>query len=284
MKRKPPTRNRKKQKPHETINNLGKQDKCLRSRYKGECLLKGILPDEPCTKLVWNHTIGRKFLRGVTSKDGRLQYWDIFSGKILAIQSMGENKVPGERLIQEINKFEPSEFRIDNFHCQIKGACNPHDNKAFETIETPTLFDGNNPDHQSRMAMRAAFSETAFLSNIEPWIGDHKRKHGSVILPWQTTKNHQCASQLRLKSWIELVTDNKTDQVITEYMKEKLPIRMATCGTFARTDMQSPATISVMPKADGYSDILVSIRTDESGTKTQQQNDQIESLISLVQL
>ena len=54
--------------------------------------------------------------------------------------------------------------------------------------------------------------------------------------------------------------------------------------TFARTDMQSPATISVMPKADGYSDILVSIRTDESGTKTQQQNDQIESLISLVQL
>ena len=110
-------------------------------------------------KWVWNHTIGREFLRKVTSPNGHIQYWDIFSGKMMGIQSMGGRKIPGERLPQDVTEFEPSKFGIDNFHCQIQGACNRHDHKAFETVETPKLFKGNEPDHQTRIAMRAAFAE-----------------------------------------------------------------------------------------------------------------------------
>ena len=271
-------------KPHERIKEFGKQDWGLRSRYRGECLLKDILPEERCAELAWNHTIGRQFLREITSKDGRIQYWDIFSGKMLAIQSMGTKRLLGERLPQDINEFEPSELGIDNFHCQIKGACNRHDHKAFEEIETPGLFRGNDPDHQTRMAMRAAFAETALLSNTEPWIGDNRRKHRSVVIEWSRIKNLRGSSHDRLKAWVQLVVASKTTQVSTEYRKEQLPIRMAVCGTSARTDVRSPATFSLMPRIDGLTDILISTRTDESGSRTQQQNEQTEMLMALVPL
>ena len=282
-KSKPSSKRRKQRKLHELLDSLGREDKILRSRYRGECLLKAILPEQPCTKLVWNHTIGREFLRKVTSKNGHIQYWDIFSGKMLGIQSMGSGKIPGEKLPQGITEFEPSKFGIDNFHCQIQGACNRHDHKAFETIETPNLFKGNDPDHQARIAMRAAFAETALLSNTESWIGDQRRKHKSVILQWQIMKNHQQNSRLRLKSWLELITNNKVCQVSTEYLKEQLPVRMTACGTFNRTDVQAPATFSLMPRNDGLTDILISTKTDESGIRTQQQNEQTERLLGIVQ-
>ena len=287
-KRQPSNGHRKKReqrtKPHERIKEFEKQDWGLRSRYRGECLLKDLLPDEPCTELAWNHTIGRQFLREITSKDRRIQYWDIFSGKMLAIQSMGAKKLLGERLPQDINEFKPSELGIDNFHCKIKGACNRHDHKAFEEIETPSLLRGNDPDHQTRMAIRAAFAETAFLSNTELWIYDNRRKHHSIETEWIRIKNLRDSSHDRLRAWVQLLVANKTTQVSTEYLKEQLPIRMAVCGTFARTAVRSPATFSLMPRIDGLTDILISTRTDESGTRTQQQNEQTEILMALVPL
>ena len=83
---------------------------------------------------------------------------------MLAIQSMGTKKLPGERLLEEINEFRPSKVGIDNIRCQIKGACNRHDHRAFEPIETPILFKSDDPDHQARMGLSAAFLEAAFLS------------------------------------------------------------------------------------------------------------------------
>ena len=238
-----------------------------------------------CGELASNHTIGRQFLREITSKDGYIQYWDIFSGKMLAIQSMDTKKLLGERLTEDIKEFEPSKkLGIDNFHCQIRGACNRHDHKAFEEIETPGLFRDNDPDHQTRMAMRAAFAETALLSNTEPWVGDNRRKHSSVVMEWNRIKNLRDSSHDRLRAWVQLVVASKTTQVSTEYLKEQLPIRMAVCGTFAQTDVPSPATFSLMPRADGLTDILISTRADESGTRTQQQNEQTDVLMALVPL
>ena len=217
-------------------------------------------------------------------QNGHIQYWDIFSGKMLGIQSMGGRKIPGERLPQDITEFEPSKFGIDNFHCQIQGACNKHDHKAFETVETPKLFKGNEPDHQARIAMRAAFEETAFLSNCAAWIGDQRRKHKSVILQWQIMKNHQQDSRLRLNSWLHLITNNEIDRVSTEYLIEQLPVRMAACGTFARTDIESPATYNLMPRNDGLTDIVISTKTDEPGMRTQQQTEQIEKMLEIIQI
>ena len=144
-------------KPHERIAALGEWDREFRGCHRGECLLRDILPNEPCTDLAWNHIIGREFLREITSKDNQILYWDLFSGKMLAIQSMGTKKLPGERLLEEINEFRPSKVGIDNIRCQIKGACNRHDHRAFEPIETPILFKSDDPDHQARMGLSAAF-------------------------------------------------------------------------------------------------------------------------------
>ena len=273
-------------KPHEQIAALGEWDRRFRGCYGGECLLRDILPNESCSDLSWNHIIGREFLREVKSKDNQILYWDMFSGKMLAIQSMGTNKLPGERLLEEINEFRPSKVGIDNIRCQIKGACNRHDHKAFEPIETPIQFKGDDPAHQARMSLRAAFLETAFLSTSVAWIKNWRFVNPAILREWRTLDDLRDSSQNRLSSWIDIIGNSKSRRVYTEYTKEPLPIRVAACGTAARLGVKSsPSTFSLMPRTDGLTDVLVSCLDAESrGCRTPEQDAEADAVRDVVRL
>ena len=247
-------------------------------------MLKDILPNEPCTDLAWNHIIGREFLREITSKDNQILYWDQFSGKILAIQSMGTKKLPGERLLEEINEFRPSKVGIDNKRCQIKGACNRHDNKAFEQIETPILFKGDDPGHQARMSLRAAFLETAFLSTSVAWIGNRRKVNRAILMEWRILDDLRHSSLSRLRNWIDVIGNSESRQVHTEYTKESLPIRVAVCGTAAQLGgKSSPSTFSLMPRTDELTDVLIScLDTESKGYRTPEQNAEVDAVRDVV--
>ena len=125
--------------PNEEIEEFREWDIDFRSNYRGPCLLRTVHPATPCNIKSWNHIVGEKFLSLVAPK-GKVLYWDIFSGRMLAIQSMVMGKL-GRKLVDEITDFKPDPIGIVNDpRCQIKGSCNHHDNKAFERIETPFIF------------------------------------------------------------------------------------------------------------------------------------------------
>ena len=270
-------------KVHQQIEAFGEQDRDFRSGYSGECLLKDILPAESCSGLVQNHIIGREFLKQITSRDNQILYWDIFSGKAIAIQSMGNNKIPGEKSLEDIRDFRPSKVGIDNIRCQTVAACNRHDHKAFELIETPAMFNAHDPSHQARMGMRAAFLEAAFLSNSEAWIRPQRFVHRAILIEWTTLNGLRDTSLKRLKTWINAVTDRKTTEIYTKYTEQRLPIRIAVCGTVARLGAKSPSTISLMPRSDGMTDILISSLDSEfKGRKTPQQDKELELLSNLI--
>lgn len=269
--------------PNEEINELRKWDIEFRSNYKGSCLLKITDPSAQCTIRSWNHIVGEKFLSLITTKD-KVLYWDIFSGKMLAIQSIVNGKL-GRRMVQEIGEFKPDLIGIVNDpRCQIKGSCNHHDNKAFSLIETPSLFDPENEQHQVIIGMRAAFAEAAFLSNTEQWLKVRARgKPRAVFLALHKIRGEQNQSITRLQDWIDIVERNAIDEVQTIHRTEELPVPMAACGTSNRDDSYFAPTINFMPRTDGKTDILISTQT--KGTKEQKgkELDEIERLMNIIE-
>ena len=158
----------------EAIKKLAKWDKQLRFGYRGDCLLKDYAPTVDCTKWGGNHIVGETFL-SLIAQESHVLYWDIFSGRMLALQSMIDGKT-GRKLPQEISDIRPHCVGIaSDPRCQIRGACNIHDTKAFELVETPQLFKAHDHEHQAIIGMSAAFSEAAFLSNAAQWIGNRTR-------------------------------------------------------------------------------------------------------------
>ena len=195
-----------------------------------------------------------------------------------------DNKTLGRKLVQDIKDFKYSKFGIDDLRCSIKGACNPHDHAAFEAIETPQRLDATNPNHQAIMAMRAAFVETAFLSNTIPWIANRRRRHRSILLELMRIESLKDSSQERLRAWIKLITEDRTNEVLTEHRIEKFPIRMAACGTYAHTKSVSPESISIMPRTDGMTDILISTRAGATRYRTKQETENLEGQLELIEL
>ena len=269
--------------PNEEINVFREWDIEFRSIYKGSCLLKSIDPSGHCNVRSWNHIVGEKFLSLITTKN-KVLYWDIFSGKMLAIQSMANGQL-GRRMVQEIEEFKPDLIGIVNDpRCQIKGSCNYHDNKAFELIETPLKFDARNEEHQAIIGMRAAFAEAAFLSNTEQWLKVRARgRPKAVSIAHHKIAGEQNQSTTRLQDWIDIVERNSIDEVQTIHRIEELPIPMAACGTSNRDHSYLAPTINLMPRTDGKTDILISTLT--KGTKEQKgkELDEIERLMNIIE-
>ena len=268
--------------PNEEINEFREWDIEFRSNYKGSCLLKSIDPSTRCNIRSWNHIVAETFLSLITTKD-KVLYWDIFSGKMLAIQSMVNGKL-GRRMVQEIADFKPNLIGIVNdSRCQIKGSCNHHDNKAFELIETPLKFNAGNRQHQTIIGMRAAFAEAAFLANTKQWLkGRVRGKPRAVYLAFLKIGDSRKQSVARLEEWISTVERNALDEVQTTYWTERLPIAIAACGTSNRNDSYSAPTINLMPRMDGDTDILISTRAND--TKGQENKDvaEIERLTNII--
>ena len=69
--------------PNEEIEELRRWDNAFRPNYTGPCLLRATDPATQCNTRRWNHIVGEKFLSVIAPK-GKVLYWDIFSGKMLA--------------------------------------------------------------------------------------------------------------------------------------------------------------------------------------------------------
>ena len=268
--------------PNEELEEFREWDIEFRSNYRGPCVLKDIDPATTCNYRSWNHIIGEKFLSEIAPK-GKVLYWDIFSGKMLGIQSMVKGKL-GRKLVHEITDFKPVLIGIVNDpRCQIKGACNYHDNQAFRLIETPSLFDAKNRQHQATIGMRAAFAETAFLSNSEQWLSSkHRGKPKPIYLEYLRIKNSLSHSLTRLRGWISTVRRNAPEELETVYWTERLPITIAACGTSIRDGIYSAPTINVMPRTDGETDILISTRHNDTKELNDRDAAEIERLTNII--
>lgn len=207
----------------------------------------------------------------------------MFSGKVLAIQSMIKGEL-GKKLVHEITEFEPVPIGVVNDpRCQIKGACNRHDKRAFELIETPILFDARNEQHQVILGMRAAFAESAFLANAERWLAVRTRGRPRTIN--REFRKIQIAlkqSTARLQNWIDIANRKATEEVRTTQWTELLPIPLAACGTSNRDSSSSAPTISLMPRLDGRTDVLISTLAKEAGEQYDKDAVEVERLIDIV--
>ena len=271
--------------PDEEIQEFRTWDIQLRSNYTGPCLLRNIDPTRGCNGKSWNHIVARGFLSLITT-NRKVLYWDILSGRTLALQSMVGGRT-GRKLVEEIDDFKPDCIGIVNDpRCRIKGACNYHDDKAFELIETPSDFDAGNRQHQVTIGMRAAFAETASLSNWAGWLAGHTRgKPKAFFIEIQKINAALDRSNARLQEWISTVNRNALSEVQTTYWNEKLPIPIAVCGTSNTEDSSSAPAVNLMPRDDGQTDILISVRPD--GTKEQEDKDkdtaEIERLTNVIE-
>lgn len=265
----------------DAIKSIGK---AMYESYNGPCLIPS-LPDDKfveMNKMSGCHVIGERYLELIATNQRQVCTWNMNAHQMGNNAIFSEWDVANSGFTPKFEPFKPEKTSINSYLCKSKFACHHHDNKVFDAIDAPKTFDGQDPEHQFRLGLRAIAGTVANAEGViaygralmdklwnTPGTPKTYRSPALEKLDKTIQENGTTVEMVRaeLREWQQIYMNRAERQIISCHMLARASVRVAISAVVYLETF--PVVCTVLPRAsegpeDNLCDVILAIRNRQS--------------------